>query len=110
MPRCGRWPPSAAGRPAARRGPEPSRCAGVGGPPPGKCRSMSESFSEPAPGDANDTDETAEPDVGKNEDQVEPADGSEYVGRVAGDDRGYADEQGAEARAAGEAEDAELTD
>jgi len=59
---------------------------------------MSESFSEPA------GDDTAEPDVEENEDQVEPADGSEYVGRVAGDDRGYAGEQGAEARAAGATE------
>jgi hypothetical protein len=65
---------------------------------------MSESFSEPAPGDA-DTDDTAEPDVETNEDQVEPADGSEYVGRVAGDDLGYAEEQGSEARATGAAED-----
>jgi len=59
---------------------------------------MSESFSEPA------GDDTAEPDVEENEDQVEPADGSEYVGRVAGDDRGYAGGQGAEARAAGTTE------
>jgi hypothetical protein len=59
---------------------------------------MSESFSEPA------GDDTAEPDVEANDDQVEPANGSESVGRVAGDDRGYADEQGAEARAAGVAE------
>jgi hypothetical protein len=58
---------------------------------------MSESFSEPA-GDHD----TAEPDVEQNDDQVEPADGSEYVGRVTGDDRGYAGEQGAEARAAAE--------
>jgi hypothetical protein len=55
---------------------------------------MSESFSEPA------GDDPAEPDVGENEDQVEPADGSEYVGRVAGDDTGYVGEQGSEARAA----------
>lgn len=54
---------------------------------------MSESFSEPA------GDDTAEPDVEQNEDQVEPADGSEFVGRVAGDDSGSAGEQGAEARA-----------
>jgi hypothetical protein len=68
---------------------------------------MSESFSEPAPGDdrTDDTDDTAEPDVETNEDQVEPADGSEYVGRVAGDDLGYAEEQGSEARATGAAED-----
>jgi hypothetical protein len=66
---------------------------------------MSESFSEPANGGTGDTGDTAEPDVETNEDQVEPADGSEYVGRVAGDDRGYADEQGAEARAAGGAAD-----
>jgi hypothetical protein len=60
---------------------------------------MSESFSEPA------EDDTAEPDVEANDDQVEPADGSEYVGRVAGDDSGYAGEQGAEARADGDVED-----
>ena len=64
---------------------------------------MSESFSEPAAGDTDG--DTAEPDVETNDDQVEPANGSEYVGRVAGDDRGYAGEQGAEARAAGEPED-----
>ena len=63
---------------------------------------MSESFSEPSEGD---TSKTAEPDVEENDDQVEPANGSESVGRVAGDDRGYAGEQGAEARAAGEPED-----
>ena len=57
---------------------------------------MSESFSEPAGDDA------AEPDVEENDDQVEPANGSEYVGRVAGDDLGYAEEQGSEARAAGD--------
>ena len=56
---------------------------------------MSESFSEPV---SDDTDATSEPDVEANDDQVEPADGSEYVGRVAGDDLGYAGEQGAEAR------------
>ena len=66
---------------------------------------MSESFSEPATDDTGDTGDTAEADVEANEDQVEPADGSESVGRVAGDDRGYAGEQGAEARAAGETED-----
>jgi hypothetical protein len=54
---------------------------------------MSESFSEPA------SDDTAEPDVEQNDDQVEPADGSEYVGRVSGNDVGYAEEQGSEARA-----------
>ena len=54
---------------------------------------MSESFSEPA------ADDTAETDVAPNEDQVEPDADADYVGRVAGDDRGYADEQGAEARA-----------
>jgi hypothetical protein len=59
---------------------------------------MSESFSEPGP------DGTAESDVERNEDQVEPGSGDEFVGRVAGDDTGYADEQGAEARAA-EADD-----
>ena len=63
---------------------------------------MSESFSEPAEGD---TGKTAEPDVEANDDQVEPANGSESVGRVAGDDLGYAEEQGSEARANGAAED-----
>ena len=70
---------------------------------------MSESFSEPAYGDTGDTgafDDTAEPDVETNDDQVEPANGSESVGRVAGDDLGYAEEQGSEARANGAAEDA----
>jgi hypothetical protein len=65
---------------------------------------MSESFSEPAGSDTSGG-RTAEPDVETNEDQVEPADGSEYVGRVSGDDLGYAEEQGSEARAAGDAED-----
>ena len=55
---------------------------------------MSESFSEPA------EHRTAEPDVEANDDQVEPDADSDYVGRVAGDDQGYAGEQGAEARAA----------
>jgi hypothetical protein len=59
---------------------------------------MSESFSEPAP------DETAESDVAPNEDQVEPGRDDEFVGRVAGDDAGYAEEQGAEARASDSAE------
>lgn len=54
---------------------------------------MSESFSEPAEHD------TAESDVEANDDQVEPDSESGYVGRVAGDDQGYAGEQGAEARA-----------
>jgi hypothetical protein len=54
---------------------------------------VSESFSEPA------ADDTAETDVAPNEDQVEPDADADYVGRVAGDDRGYTDEQGAEARA-----------
>ena len=69
---------------------------------------MSESFSDPVGDSSTDRADradrsasgTAEPDVEANDDQVEPADGSEYVGRVAGDDLGYADEQGAEARAA----------
>ena len=38
---------------------------------------MSESFSDPA---GDDTGDTAEADVEQNDDQVEPADGSEYVG------------------------------
>ena len=54
---------------------------------------MSESFSEPA------EHSTAEPDVEANDDQVEPDDDSDYVGRVQGADEGYAGEQGAEARA-----------
>ncbi|HEX6936482.1 MAG TPA: hypothetical protein VF227_08180 [Actinomycetes bacterium] len=54
---------------------------------------MSESFSEPGP------DKRAESDVEENTDQVGPGAEAEYVGRVAGDDQGYADEQGAEARA-----------
>ena len=66
---------------------------------------MSESFSEPANGGTGDTDDTAEADVETNDDQVEPANASEYVGRVAGDDLGYAEEQGSEARANGAAED-----
>ena len=66
---------------------------------------MSESFSEPADGGTGDTGDTAEADVETNDDQVEPANGSEYVGRVAGDDLGYAEEQGSEARANGAAED-----
>ncbi len=54
---------------------------------------MSQSFSEPA------EHSTAEPDVGADEDQVEPDDDSQYVGRVAGDDEGFSGEQGSEARA-----------
>ena len=54
---------------------------------------MSESFSEPAEGG------TTESDVEADDSQVEPDSESEYVGRVAGDDQGYAGEQGAEARA-----------
>ncbi len=55
---------------------------------------MSESFSEPS------STSSTESDVEENTDQVEPDSESEYVGRVAGDDVGYAGEQGAEARAA----------
>jgi hypothetical protein len=54
---------------------------------------MSESFSEPA------GTSSAESDVEENEDQVEPDGDSGHVGRVAGDDQGYAGEQGGEARA-----------
>jgi hypothetical protein len=54
---------------------------------------MSESFSQPA------GESSAESDVDENEDQVEPDADAENVGRVAGDDQGYAGEQGAEARA-----------
>jgi hypothetical protein len=53
---------------------------------------MSQSFSEPSGA------EPAESDVSENEDQVEPGSDSEYVGRVAGDDDGATEEQGAEAR------------
>ena len=53
---------------------------------------MSESSAEPSGTSA------AESDAEENTDQVEPDGGSSYVGRVAGDDVGYAGEQGAEAR------------
>lgn len=58
-----------------------------------KVRAMSESFSGPA------EDSATESDVERNDDQVEPGSESEYVGRVQGDDEGYAGEQGAEVRA-----------
>jgi hypothetical protein len=61
---------------------------------PGSLPAMSESFSEPA------ASGSTEPEIEENEDQVEPASESGYVGRVAGDDEGYAEEQGSEARAA----------
>lgn len=54
---------------------------------------MSESFSEPS------GTEPAEPDVQENADQVEPDANAGYVGRVAGDDEGFTEEQGSEARA-----------
>jgi hypothetical protein len=54
---------------------------------------MSESFTEPA------GTSSAESDVEENEDQVEPDSDAGHVGRVAGDDQGYAGEQGAETRA-----------
>ena len=54
---------------------------------------MSESFAEPA------EDGTAEPDVERDDAQVDAGSDSEYVGRVAGADEGYEGEQGAEARA-----------
>lgn len=54
---------------------------------------MSESFSEP------DDRSTAESDVESNDDQVEPGSDNEFVGRVQGQDEGYAEEQGAERRA-----------
>ena len=60
---------------------------------------MSESFSEPS------GTSSTEADVEENEDQVEPGSDSSYVGRVAGDDEGYAEEQGAEARAAADGDD-----
>ena len=81
-----------AGPPAARPGRLPAY-AGVTGRIPGSLATMSESFSEPA------EHNTAESDVESNNDQVEPDTESGYVGRVAGDDQGYAGEQGAEARA-----------
>jgi hypothetical protein len=52
---------------------------------------MSDSFSEPA------SNEQAE-DVESDDGQVEPDADDEYVGRVAGDDEGYAGDTGAEAR------------
>lgn len=55
---------------------------------------MSESFSEPSGTSATESD------VAENTDQVEPGSDSGYVGRIAGDDVGYAGEQGAEARTA----------
>jgi hypothetical protein len=54
---------------------------------------VTESFSEPA------DSSTAEPDVEKNDDQVEPDSDADFVGRVQGADEGYAGETGAEARA-----------
>jgi hypothetical protein len=54
---------------------------------------MSESFSEPA------DRSTAESDVESNDDQVEPGSDNEFVGRVQGQDEGYAEEQGSERRA-----------
>ena len=60
---------------------------------------MSESFSEQS------GESRAESDVASNDDQVEPDSDDEFVGRVTGADEGYAGEQGAEARAAGSAEE-----
>jgi hypothetical protein len=57
---------------------------------------MSDSFSEPA------ENGTAEPDVERDDAQVDAGAESDYVGRVAGTDEGYEDEQGAEARAEAE--------
>ena len=54
---------------------------------------MSDSFSEPA------ENGTAEPDVEGDDAQVDAGSDSDYVGRVAGTDEGYEEEQGAEARA-----------
>lgn len=54
---------------------------------------MSESFTEP------DDRSTAESDVESNDDQVEPGSDDEFVGRVAGQDEGSAEEQGSERRA-----------
>jgi len=62
---------------------------------------MSESFSGPA------DDSAAESDVEGDDDQVEPDSESDYVGRVQGDDEGYAGEQGAEARAQGQSDAAD---
>ncbi len=47
---------------------------------------------------------TAEPDVERDDAQVDPDADEQYVGRVAGLDDGFAGETGAEARAAGGAE------
>lgn len=47
---------------------------------------------------------TAEPDVERDDAQVDPDADDQYVGRVAGLDDGFAGETGAEARAAGGAE------
>jgi hypothetical protein len=47
---------------------------------------------------------SAEPDVERDQAQVDPDADEQYVGRVAGLDEGYAGETGAEARAAGAAE------
>ena len=55
---------------------------------------MTEASNEPS----------AEPDVERDEAQVDPDADEQYVGRVAGLDEGYAGETGAEARAAGGAE------
>jgi len=54
---------------------------------------MSESFSEPVEGDR------AEPDTARDDSQTEPGPEAEQVGRVGGDDVGYAEEQGSEVRA-----------
>ena len=56
---------------------------------------MSESSPQPV------DDSTAESDVESDPAQVTPAADSSFVGRVAGDDVGYAGEQGSEARAKG---------
>ena len=57
---------------------------------------MSDSFAEPAESGS------AEPDVADDDASVDAGSESEYVGRTAGADEGYAGETGAEARAAAE--------
>lgn len=55
---------------------------------------MTEASNEPS----------AEPDVQRDDAQVDPDADEQYVGRVAGADDGFAGETGAEARAAGGAD------
>jgi hypothetical protein len=50
------------------------------------------------------TERSPEPDVDEDSAQVEPDPDDQFVGRVAGEDAGFAGETGAEARAAGVSE------